>query len=100
MKYKNNQGKYLLRQILYKYLPKEMVDKPKSGFQIPLEKWLKCDLRYLVDKYLDKKRLNDEIFNIEEVVNLKARLFSGDDVNINQIWLVIMFEMWKERWLD
>lgn len=36
IKYKNKQGKYLLRQVLYKYLPKEMVDKPKSGFQIPL----------------------------------------------------------------
>ena len=64
IKYKNKQGKYLLRQILYKYLPQEMVVKPKSGFQIPLEEWLKGDLRYLVERYLDEKRLDDEIFNI------------------------------------
>ncbi|RLA84392.1 MAG: asparagine synthase (glutamine-hydrolyzing) [Epsilonproteobacteria bacterium] len=100
LKYKNRQGKYLLRQILYKYLPKEMVDKPKSGFQIPLEEWLKGDLRYLVEKYLDEKRLDDEIFNVKEIVELKTKLFLGQYVNINQIWLVIMFEMWKEKWFD
>jgi len=100
LKYKNKQGKYLLRQILYKYLPKEMVDKPKSGFQIPLEEWLKGDLRYLVEKYLDEKRLDDEIFNIEEIMELKTKLLLGKYVNINQIWLVIMFEMWKEKWFD
>ena len=104
IKYKDKQGKYLLRQILYKYLPQEMVDKPKSGFQIPLEEWLKGDLRYLVEKYLDEKRLDDEIFNIKEIIELKNRLFSGKNININininQIWLVIMFEMWKEKWFD
>jgi len=100
LKYKNKQGKYLLRQILYKYLPKDMVDKPKSGFQVPLEEWLNNDLRYLVEKYLDEKRLNDEIFNIEEVMRLKTRLSLGEYVNINKIWLIIMFEMWKEKWFD
>lgn len=100
LKYKNKQGKYLLRQILYKYLPKEMVDKPKSGFQIPLEEWLRGDLRDLVEKYLDEKRLDDEIFNVQEVMNLKTKLLLGQYVNINQIWLVIMFEMWKEKWFD
>jgi asparagine synthase (glutamine-hydrolysing) len=100
LKYKNNQGKYLLRQVLYRYLPRKLVDKPKSGFQIPLKKWLKGDLKYLVDKYLDENKLDSEIFNIQEVVNLRARLSSGDDVNVNQIWHIIMFEMWKEKWLD
>jgi len=100
LKYKNKQGKYLLRQILYKYLPKEMVDKPKSGFQIPLDEWLKGDLRYLVEKYLDEKSLDDEIFNISEVLELKTKLFLGQYVNINQIWLIITFEMWKEKWFD
>jgi asparagine synthase (glutamine-hydrolysing) len=100
LKYKNKQGKYLLRKILYKYLPSEMVDKPKSGFQIPLEDWLKGNLRYLVEKYLDEKRLDNEIFNVEEVINLKTKLFSNKHVNINQIWLIIMFEMWKEKWFD
>ena len=77
-----------------------MVDRPKSGFEIPLEEWLKGDLRYLVEKYLDEKRLDDEIFNIEEILALKTKLFLGEYVNINQIWLVIVFEMWKEKWFE
>jgi len=100
IKYKNKEGKYLLRKVLYKYLPKEMVDKPKSGFQIPLEEWLKGDLKYLVEKYLDEDILDKDIFNINEVINLKNNLFEGKNVNINQIWLIVMFQMWKEKWLD
>lgn len=100
LKYKNKEGKYLLRQVLYKYLPKDMVDKPKSGFQIPLEEWLKGDLKYLVEKYLDEDTLDKDIFNIDEVMNLKNNLFEGKNVNINQIWLIVMFQMWKEKWLD
>jgi len=100
LKYKNKQSKYLLRQILYKYLPKEIVDKPKSGFQIPLEEWLKIDLRYLVDKYLDFNKLDNDIFNVNEIMKLKVKLFNSEYVNINQIWLIIVFQMWKEKWFD
>lgn len=100
IKYKNGQGKYLLRQVLYKYLPKEMVDKPKSGFQIPMNEWLKADLRYLIDKYLDKNKLNcDGIFNGHEVEKVVNMYLSGKYVNINELWFIISFEMWKEKWL-
>jgi len=100
LKYNNKQGKYLLRKILYKYLPKEMIDKPKSGFQIPLEEWLKGDLKYLVEKYFNADKLDENIYNIEEIISLKNRLFSDKYVNVNQIWLIIVFEMWKEKWYD
>jgi asparagine synthase (glutamine-hydrolysing) len=100
IKYKNKEGKYLLRQVLYKYLPKDMVDKPKSGFQIPLEEWLKGDLKYLVEKYLDEDILDKDIFTVKNIINLKNNLFKGKNININQIWLIIMFQMWKEKWLD
>lgn len=100
MKYKNGQAKYLLRQILYNYLPQKLVDKPKSGFQIPLFEWLKTDLRYLIDKYLDKDRLNsDGIFNGNEVGKVVNDYLAGKYVNINQLWFIINFEMWKEKWM-
>lgn len=99
IKYKNNQGKYLLRQVLYKYLPKEMVDKPKSGFQIPLNEWLRSQLKPLVLKYLDVSRLDESIFNIEEIMQLKKRFFQGEDIGTT-IWFILMYQMWKEKWLD
>ncbi|WP_024954323.1 asparagine synthase (glutamine-hydrolyzing) [Sulfurospirillum arcachonense] len=99
IKYKNNQGKYLLRQVLYKYLPKEMVDKPKSGFQIPLNEWLRGELKPLVLKYLDNKILDKNIFVTEEINILKKRFFEGEDIGTT-IWFILMYQMWKEKWLD
>jgi len=98
IKYKNKKGKYLLREILYKYLPKEMVDKPKSGFQIPLNEWLRAELKPLVLKYLDSNKLDKTIFNIEEIVILKKRFFEGEEIGTT-IWFILMYQMWKEKWL-
>ena len=98
LKYKNNQGKYLARQILYKHIPQSMIDKPKTGFQIPLAEWLQTDLHSLVDKYLDISRLDKEIFNVEEVEKIKFSLFARERTNVNTIWFILMFEMWKEKW--
>lgn len=99
IKYKNNQGKYLLRQVLYKYIPKELVDKPKSGFQIPLNEWLRDELKPLVLKYLDDSRLDESIFNIEKITQLKKRFFAGVDIGTT-IWFILMYQMWKEKWLE
>jgi asparagine synthase (glutamine-hydrolysing) len=98
LKYKNKQGKYLARQILYKHIPQAMIDKPKAGFQIPLIEWLQSDLRPLVDKYLDSSRLDEEVFNIEEVEKIKQALFAGERINISVVWFILMFQMWRERW--
>lgn len=99
LKYKNNQGKYLLREILYKYIPKELIDKPKSGFQIPLNEWLRKELKTLVDKYLDKDKLDKNIFDINEIQKIKTDFSKGKD-NGTVIWFILMYQMWKERWLD
>ncbi|MDM5262627.1 asparagine synthase (glutamine-hydrolyzing) [Sulfurovum sp. XTW-4] len=98
LKYKNNQGKYLARKILYKHIPQALIDKPKAGFQIPLAEWLQTDLKPLVEKYLDPFKLDKEIFNVEEVEILKKDLFNGNLSNVNAIWFILMYEMWKEKW--
>ncbi|RXJ90613.1 asparagine synthase (glutamine-hydrolyzing) [Arcobacter sp. CECT 8983] len=99
IKYKNNQGKYLLRQILYKYLPKNLVDKPKSGFTIPLNDWLRDELRTMVDKYICINKLDDKIFDISEIMKIKEQFYNGKNLG-TQIWLILMYQMWKEKWLD
>lgn len=99
IKYKNKQGKYLLRQVLYKYLPKEIVDKPKSGFQIPLNEWLRGELKPLVLKYLNVSRMDENIFDIGKIERIKKRFFDGVDIGTT-IWFILMYQMWKEKWLD
>jgi len=100
LKYKNGQGKYLARQILYKHIPPSLIDKPKAGFQIPLQEWLQSDLRYLVDKYLDTSKIDDDIFDLEEIEKIKRELFLGNQTNISKVWFIIMYEMWREKWFS
>ena len=76
-----------------------MVDKPKSGFQIPLNEWLRGELKPLVLKYLNDSRLDKNIFNIKEIMQLKKRFFDGEDIGTT-IWFILMYQMWKEKWLD
>jgi asparagine synthase (glutamine-hydrolysing) len=99
IKYKNNQGKFLLRQILYKYLPKTLVDKPKAGFQIPLNEWLRNELRPLVENYINQQKLDSEIFDIKEVMQIKTKFFLGEEFG-TIIWFILMYQMWKEKWLE
>ncbi|MCF6298096.1 MAG: asparagine synthase-related protein, partial [Flavobacteriaceae bacterium] len=75
VKYKNKQGKYLARQILYKHIPKTMIDKPKAGFQIPLVDWMLTELKPLVEKHVNCDHLDAEIFNVEEVLHIKKSFY-------------------------
>lgn len=99
LKYKNRQGKYLLRQILYKHIPKQLVDKPKSGFAIPLDRWLRGELRDMMEQYLNKSKLDDNIFNIDEVLEQKQKFLNGHE-NGFVIWFIMMYQMWKEKWFS
>lgn len=98
IKYKNKQGKYLARQILYKHIPQEMIDKPKAGFQIPLVEWMLNDLKPLVDKHINASQLDEEIFNVIEVLNIKHAFYRGNYVKVNVLWFILMFQMWRDRW--
>jgi len=98
-KYKHGQGKYLARQVLYRYIPASMVDKPKAGFQVPLIDWLQGELRPLVEKYLSKEVIDPEIFNQNKVLQLKQELFLGKLDNISIVWFILMYQMWQEKWM-
>lgn len=98
IKYKNKQGKYLARQILYKHIPQAMIDKPKAGFQIPLVNWMLTELKPLVDKHLNSDALDDEIFHVEQLLKIKSDFYAGNHVMVNVLWFTLMFQMWRERW--
>jgi len=99
VKYKENNGKYLLKKILHRHLPGPLFQRPKSGFQVPLYEWLKSDLRHLLDRYLDKERLErGGIFDAEAVEVKLQHYYSGGYINISEIWFILMFEMWREEW--
>ena len=92
-KIKKGISKIILKDILYDYVPKEIMDRPKWGFSIPLEKWLKTELKYLVDKYLNKEALYEtKILNQSIVNNLIFRFHMGDNYLYNRIWSLIILQ--------
>lgn len=101
-KYKDGVTKRILREILYKYIPKEMVERPKMGFGIPLETWCREDERLskIVKKQLSKERIEkDGIFDYEVIGGELERYFNGEKISFNKIWTLFMFQMWYERWM-
>ncbi|HGS4462847.1 TPA: asparagine synthase (glutamine-hydrolyzing) [Vibrio metschnikovii] len=100
MKIKNGTKKHLLKEITHKYIPKEIMDRPKMGFGVPIFDWFKSELKEYVLFYLSNDRIeNSGIFNTFYVANLRDKYLAGADVNVNQIWFLLMFEMWRERWM-
>jgi asparagine synthase (glutamine-hydrolysing) len=84
--------KYLLKQVLYDYVPKSLLDRPKWGFSIPLAKWLKTELKWMIDKYCSKEMVESAgVVKYEAVAGLVQRYQSGKaDHLYNKIWTLIV----------
>lgn len=91
--------KHILKKALYRLVPREFVDRPKKGFSIPLEKWLRNDMKTLVDDYLSEQRIrNAGILDPCLVRQSIDDFYSGDTRLTTKIWFLLAFEMWRERW--
>jgi len=91
--------KHLLKKVLYRHVPRELVDRPKQGFAIPLLEWLHGDLGYLVDEYLNLDQIRAENILDADAVHKTVRAFKqGDDGQINKVWTLLAFQMWHEHW--
>ncbi len=99
-KYKDGNKKHLLKEITHKYLPKQMMDRPKMGFGVPIYDWFKDELKDYFLTYLDEKRLEEEgIFNVSEIICLRDKYLQGEAENVEKLWSILMFEMWYEKWM-
>ena len=99
-KYKNGKTKYILRKILYKYLPQELVDRKKQGFGVPIQEWFRNELKELYGEYLSEeavKRIG--IFNEKEVKKLLKGYWDKKGINHKKVWLLFIFQQWAEKWL-
>ena len=97
MKIRKGQTKWILRQILGKYLPQSLIDRPKMGFGMPIAEWLRGPLRDLVETYLSRERLSDHgLFDVEVALQIWGRHKSGQEDNANAIWSLLMLQLWIE----
>ena len=99
-KYHNGQKKYILRQIVHKFIPKEIMERPKMGFGIPIASWLANELRPLVEEHLGEKALAAHgLFNVPEVRKEVIQFFNGRTEKHLKIWYLLQFQMWYKEWM-
>ena len=97
MKLKNGVGKTVLRDVLYRYVPKDLIERPKMGFGVPVADWLRGPLRGWAEEFLGESRLRSQGFFYPRIVReMWSEHLSGTRNWQSQLWAVLMFQAWLE----
>ena len=100
LKIRDGVSKWILKRIAERYIPREAVYRPKEGFSVPLKHWIAETYRGLMDELLSEHRIRqDGFFEWAEVSRLRAEHLSGRHNHSHQLWGIMMFQAWQERWL-
>jgi asparagine synthase (glutamine-hydrolysing) len=99
MKVRNHQGKWILRQLLNRYVPKKLTDRPKMGFSVPIRDWIRGPLKSWAESQLSRERIeSDGIFDAAAVQKLLEDHLSRRSDNCNVLWALIMFQSWLDEY--
>ena len=98
IKIKNNIKKYLLKKIAHQYIPKELIERPKSGFVVPFSLWMRGILKELLYMQINQKRLDkDNIFYTSSILNIRDQFYAGNDTYQYKLWRIFIFQLWHEN---
>lgn len=99
MKIRGGTGKWALRQILYRHVPRELIEGPKTGFSIPLGDWLRGPLRNWAEDLLAPEKLSaDGLLDPNPIRLVWAEHLSGRRDWTQRLWTILMLQAWRERW--
>jgi asparagine synthase (glutamine-hydrolysing) len=98
MKIRGNEGKWLLRQVLHRYVPRSLIERPKTGFAVPMDAWLRGPLKAWAEELLDPDKLRNQGFFDPEPIRTKWKQHLDGKRNwSNQLWSVLMFQSWLHK---
>jgi asparagine synthase (glutamine-hydrolysing) len=100
-KYRDGQKKFMLKEIVHDYIPKEMMERPKMGFAIPIENWMCNELRELAEDFLSDDRIQRQgLFKLKTIQEIKFKFFNGHKELGFKMWYLISFQMWHEKHMN
>jgi len=100
-KYHKGVKKHILKEITHQYIPKELLDRPKMGFSIPLAAWLRNELRPLVETYFNPSIITSQgVFNPKYISSLYSNFIKGETGLEQRVWRILMFQMWHHKWMN
>jgi asparagine synthase (glutamine-hydrolysing) len=98
MKIRNGIGKWILREVLYRHVPRKMIERPKKGFSVPLGQWLRGPLRDWAETLLGEQRLEQEGYFVPAVVRRTwVEHLQGKRNHSRKLWSILMFQAWLEK---
>jgi asparagine synthase (glutamine-hydrolysing) len=96
LKIRGSTTKWLLRQVLYRHVPRELLERPKMGFGVPIDTWMRGPLRDWVEALIDERRLREEGFFYPETIRKAWDEHLAGRANQFKLWSVLMFQAWLE----
>ena len=91
-------GKLLMRDLLFDYVPRSLIERPKSGFAVPLDGWLRGNLREWAEDLISEKALEDVgVFDVKKIRSVWAEHLSGKHNRQYQLWGPLMFQAWAKE---
>jgi asparagine synthase (glutamine-hydrolysing) len=99
LKLNKGKTKYILKQVFKDLLPSSLYNRPKAGFEVPISRWLKTDLKFLIDQYLAEEKIRKQgIFDFQIIKDLIQKHLSNKTDTSWMLWNLIVFQCWYHNY--